>query len=348
MNGDDHQVRREQAVRNSCSGADTERTPPVGSAPMPQSQPPASTPVAMPSTLTTNDAKRSADQADRSQQSPVQPVPCGDTSALSGNPTDVRREHLAHEASVRGISVLHYALGGYVVAIASGVLIFQLAEGARPFEPVMRCSILASIGFLLLILGHGIRGLKPWSRKPAIILAGIAALVFPVGTLFGVYALHLLVSVKGKVVYSPAYRDVIAQTPGLQYATPWSLRIALVVVLAAFVTVVSIAIVHPHWPPPPSRPRATGTFRPFSAQAALEGRRNRPGMLNCETRVPFLQSRPAGGRPRVRFQTPSGPRACPAKSQRPGTLSGMLYVVATVLEPANSVRRAANSKRGAP
>ena len=53
----------------------------------------------------------------------------------------------------------------------------------------------------------------------AIVLSAIGLLGFPIGTLISAYFLYLLVSEKGKVVFSDEYKEVIRKTPHIRYKT---------------------------------------------------------------------------------------------------------------------------------
>ena len=53
------------------------------------------------------------------------------------------------------------------------------------------------------------------------------------------YILYLLLSPKGSVVFSPAYKEIIAQTPHIKYRTSLILKIVLVL----FVSLIGLAIV---------------------------------------------------------------------------------------------------------
>jgi len=69
-------------------------------------------------------------------------------------------------------------------------------------------------------LGHGLRTLKPWTRIPVAILSGLGMINIPIGTLFGGYILYLMLSEKGKIVFSEDYRRIIDATPHVKYRTP--------------------------------------------------------------------------------------------------------------------------------
>ena len=107
-------------------------------------------------------------------------------------------------------------------------------------------------------LGSGLRGLKPWarwtetalcrSRCSFVVLGSIGAsltgdirrrsLPSLVGLLIVGYILYLLLSQKGSVVFSPAYKEIIARTPHIKYKTSLILKVVLVI----FVSVIGLAI----------------------------------------------------------------------------------------------------------
>lgn len=66
-------------------------------------------------------------------------------------------------------------------------------------------------------------------------IAGISLIGFPVGTLIGAYILYLLLGANGKVVFSPEYQAVIAQTPQIRYRTSKVVWILLGLVLLIIV-----------------------------------------------------------------------------------------------------------------
>jgi hypothetical protein len=96
-----------------------------------------------------------------------------------------------------------------------------------------------------LAAGWGLRKLRPWSKFVAGILVGIGLIrSFPVLTLAGgigvsisVLILYLLFSAKGRKVLSPAYAEIVAQTPHLHSRTPpwvWISIVLIVILILAF------------------------------------------------------------------------------------------------------------------
>jgi hypothetical protein len=109
---------------------------------------------------------------------------------------------------VKVLGVLFVAMGvlGLVGALFSSVAFGLLAgavgasgdEGAPLGSAVLGATGLALTVALVLfsapsiVCGWGLLQFRPWSRILAIVLAAIALLVFPYGTVFGVYALWVL------------------------------------------------------------------------------------------------------------------------------------------------------------
>jgi Ca2+/Na+ antiporter len=88
-----------------------------------------------------------------------------------------------------------------------------------------------AIGVLQLIAGLGLRKFSNRGRILGSVIAGIGLIVIPVGTVIGAYILYLLLGAKGKVVFSPEYQEVIAQTPHIRYRTSKWVWILLILFL---------------------------------------------------------------------------------------------------------------------
>jgi hypothetical protein len=61
--------------------------------------------------------------------------------------------------------------------------------------------------------------LKPWVRIPAIILAALGLLGFPVGTIINGYVLYLLLCARGRYILTPEYEEIRKATPHVHYRT---------------------------------------------------------------------------------------------------------------------------------
>lgn len=148
------------------------------------------------------------------------------------SPEAIRNEHLKHEASVKSIGTL-YVLGGGLVLVASIMgLTAQLAAGNTGAAEIALGVAVVVLGAAFVFIGLDLRKLKPWVRIPVCILAAIGLLGFPIGTLINAYVLYLVLSKKGSVVLSPAYKEVIRATPHIRYRTPkWVIALLVLFVL---------------------------------------------------------------------------------------------------------------------
>lgn len=178
---------------------------------------------------------RCRDVSDNPYQAPaVQEVLA--PAALLTEAEEIRTQHLKHEASIKGVGFL-YLLGGVAVALSLVGLfalfgkMSSLSGRAMGGRELIVTGMLGLIGVAQFISGWGLRKLRPWAKVPAAVLAGLSLLSIPVGTLLGGYTLYLLFSAKGRVVLSPDYAEIVAQTPHLRYRTPLWIWIALLVIL---------------------------------------------------------------------------------------------------------------------
>jgi hypothetical protein len=159
----------------------------------------------------------------------------------------IRQKHLRHEASLKGMGSLFF-LGGvlFLLSMAQALWVtFAVSRFGQPqgLEIVMLLAVLLLIP-LQFICWWGLRKLKSWVSIPAGILSGLGLFVFPVGTILGVYFLYLLFSQKGRMILSPVYQEIIAQTPGMKYRTPiwiWILLVVIVLLIVGAVMYYSIS-----------------------------------------------------------------------------------------------------------
>ncbi|MCA9034962.1 MAG: hypothetical protein KDA91_07530 [Planctomycetaceae bacterium] len=151
----------------------------------------------------------------------------------------LRLEHLSHEASVKSIGLL-YGIGALLgipfaaVGILTGIAMSRLISSDLAITAFGLC-IFVAFGFL----AYGLQRLRPWARIPTAILSGIGLLSFPIGTLINGYILYLVLSAKGRMVFSQQYREVIQQTPHIQYRTS---RV-LLFVLFVFIAIIALGVV---------------------------------------------------------------------------------------------------------
>jgi hypothetical protein len=82
-----------------------------------------------------------------------------------------------------------------------------------------------------LYAGRSMQTLNASGKIAAIIISVIGLLGFPCGTLISVFALYLLLSSKGEMIYSPQYKEIIQATPHIRYKTSIIVWIFLFILL---------------------------------------------------------------------------------------------------------------------
>jgi hypothetical protein len=176
------------------------------------------------------------------------PASAGEPPGLPpDSPEHIRRAHLNHEASVRSIGNLCY-LGAILWSLAAAVTLPNLLHLRRQPDGWVEVSGLVggilgglilpgAMALLLFFGGRGLRKLTPWGRVVGIVIGVIGLAAIPVGTILSIYILYLLLSKKGKMVFSPAYREVIAATPEVKYKT----SMVVWVVLGVFILLLLFA-----------------------------------------------------------------------------------------------------------
>jgi len=144
----------------------------------------------------------------------------------------IRKSHLSHEANIQSFGCL-YTLGG-IMGILIGIFyiglgIFIMAGGENPqagVNPMAAGIITALIGLVVLAIGvaqlfagRSMQTLNPSGKILAIIISAIGLLGFQCGTIISAYLLYLLLSAKGEMVFSSAYKEVMQATPHIRYRT---------------------------------------------------------------------------------------------------------------------------------
>jgi hypothetical protein len=145
----------------------------------------------------------------------------------------IRKAHIGHEASIKAVGILYY-IGGTFVTIAG------LASFAGSGEGMLIALLLVVVGAAHLLAGWGVRALRQWGRVLGCVLSAIGLLGFPVGTLINAYVLYLYLSKKGRTIYSPEYKDVIAATPHVKYKTSLLVWIFLALLVGFFLLAVAL------------------------------------------------------------------------------------------------------------
>jgi hypothetical protein len=144
---------------------------------------------------------------------------------------------------VKSIGTL-YLLGAFLlVLIGLSTAVTSLAVGELSFGLLVGATY-AALGMLQGFVGYGVRRLQRWARIGAIIFSVMGLLALPIGTLISAYFLYLLLSEKGRIVFSDEYQRVIEQTPHMRYKTSlvvWIVLVLIVLAIAAMIAWVAIA-----------------------------------------------------------------------------------------------------------
>ncbi|MCM2372693.1 hypothetical protein [Aporhodopirellula aestuarii] len=152
--------------------------------------------------------------------------------AVDSDAHQIRRQHIAHEASIKSIGVLYFL--GAIVFIPMGAFAaagtFMARGGPAPIELGVIGLVYLGLGVLWIWLGLGLRRLSPAARIVASIFSALGLLGFPVGTIINGYILYLLLSAKGRTIFAPEYQEVIRLTPDVKYHTS-KVVIALLIII---------------------------------------------------------------------------------------------------------------------
>ncbi len=146
----------------------------------------------------------------------------------------IRQKHLKHEASVKSIGTL-FILSGLISCGASVVSTMAILPNDNTAFVIGHICGGLLLSLLPLWIGLKVRRLKKRFRIPAIVLSALGLIIIPIGTLISIYALYLLCSSKGSVVFSPAYQQVISETPEIKYRTSIVTWILLFLLITVFI-----------------------------------------------------------------------------------------------------------------
>ncbi|MGV3660105.1 MAG: hypothetical protein ACO1TE_07965 [Prosthecobacter sp.] len=148
-----------------------------------------------------------------------------------------RRAHLNHEASIKSVGCL-YALA----SLALLTVVIVGLDSMHPESVAERAKVLAQ-ALLAGALAWGLRKLQRWAGIGAAIWAavvmvlGIASLpVSAIKMVISAYVIFLMIGAKGRMVLSPDYRAIVAQTPHMKRTAStvsWVLFVLLLVTLVA-------------------------------------------------------------------------------------------------------------------
>ena len=114
------------------------------------------------------------------------------------------------------------------------------SRGAVPVSVILIGLVFLFLSIVQIVTAIGLWRLQRWSRPGATILAVFGLLVIPIGTIVSLYAIYILLSPKGRVVFSDEYKQIIRETPHIKYKTSplmWFLFVLLVILFGALLVI---------------------------------------------------------------------------------------------------------------
>ncbi|YCM42193.1 hypothetical protein V2O64_12855 [Verrucomicrobiaceae bacterium 227] len=140
----------------------------------------------------------------------------------------IRRAHIKHETSIKSIGLLNY-LGVFFVVLG----LFSSSGPGPANGPEEIGYLLGSllVPVILLLAGYSIRRLGRTGQILNIIIYGLTLIIFPVGTIIGLFALYILLSKKGRTIFSAPYKEIIKNTPHIRYQKAKTSKTAWVVLV---------------------------------------------------------------------------------------------------------------------
>lgn len=155
-----------------------------------------------------------------------------DDPAVPAGAEELRRRYIRHESAVRSVGYVYYLTAAILLVVSLSIIV----GGPLPEMGTGRllAFLVAAMGAAFICVGWAIRRLSFAGRVAGTIFSALGLLAFPIGTLLNGWILYLLLSAKGNMVFSDAYREVIEATPQVKTRTHIVVWVILVLVLAAF------------------------------------------------------------------------------------------------------------------
>lgn len=140
------------------------------------------------------------------------------------NSEDIRQKYLKHEAAIRSVGVLYFlSMGAFVLY----TVLLCLDNGYPPGTRLVLGCVFISFAVLCYVFGVGFRNVSAWVKIPGCIIAIIGLSMFPIWTIVNAYVLYLILSKKGRMVFSNEYALVIKHTPEIKHKTSFIVWVML-------------------------------------------------------------------------------------------------------------------------
>ncbi|WP_322284267.1 hypothetical protein [Prosthecobacter sp.] len=162
------------------------------------------------------------------------------------SPEAIRRAHIGHETSIKAVGGL-YALFGGLMLLPVIIGMLEALSAASSKGDFAAMGLAAIIGACGLVLGAGVFRLRAWARIPMAVVSGLlgAVTIFTVLLpLMNGYVGWLMLSAKGRMIFSLQYQAVIAFTPDVNPRTS-VVSLCLLFVVMLLVLAVMAALLLP-------------------------------------------------------------------------------------------------------
>ena len=132
----------------------------------------------------------------------------------------IRRKYIDHEAAIQWTGMLFVCVG---VCNLCGMVVCELLQqraGGNPWQGYFGIALAGMLASLLL--AAELIKLNSWAQPFAVFVA-ILGIAVPFGILICPYIVYLLLSQRGRVVFTPEYKKVVAATFHIKYRPSWGI-----------------------------------------------------------------------------------------------------------------------------
>ena len=171
------------------------------------------------------------------------PAESFDTERHTGTTAEaIRNRYLSHESSVRSIGSIHIA-GGFVCLLWPISMYFEPLRRSSDIVPVVLLTLAGVVMFYFALAAYR---LQRWSRIPSAIVTVLVGLAGAcIGVPIAAYFLYVMFGPNGQMVYSDEYRQIIKQTPQIQYKTQTVSWFVLLILVSLICVVVMMTLAGP-------------------------------------------------------------------------------------------------------
>jgi ribosomal protein L37AE/L43A len=214
--------------------------------------------------------------------------PGGSESSVSNKPAGIdyaltrakgiRAENLGHEAAVRSVGVLYYLAAALLLGLAAFMILAPPDQKFLPAGQIRTAGAgIAFVGFLVYLLGNGLRRLRRWACIIAALGAasGLLAIFWDpaktgVSALLDAYVLWVTMGTKGRYVTSAEYHAVMDETPDMKPGLGLLTWLLIATVVIVGVVIGFGALRGGQYPPGTINPKNLAQVTQLAQEAAQE------------------------------------------------------------------------------